>query len=436
MTATVRRSLVLLAAVASLAAGGFAQAALDARARPTLLRGFAALRAKVRSGASVRVTYVGGSVTHGGTTSPRVGVGPNGPYDYSSYSSLDDCWRALCNRQLNLTLGNYTGQFVEDNHSLGATGSELVAYRYAEYIGPTDLLLCEFAINDVQLMSATANGVDADRSVYRTLTSVVQQARAANPNVAIAFVIGPRRDPNAGPGYILSRERALRFANDFEIARIDLVPAFFEQPIPAGFDATRLFDGPDTGSNSTHPAPEGHRYYAKVVADALAALINWPYMVFEHAEPLPHDLLPYPVAPDLLDATELAALPSADGWQARPSLEDFAQHPFYADRLVLFATSSGVELTVPFDGTAVGVWWEWLYNGQSINGTIQFWVDGQDLGIYTPTGAGPAFPIRRFIPLADGLDARMPHELRIQVQDPHAGDPVVRLGLNAVLVGH
>jgi len=407
--------------------------------RPVYLPGFAAARAKLDSGAPLKITYLGGSVTRGGTTAPCQGTGPNGPYDYCGYASSNDSWRAICHRTLDLASA-WPGQFNEDNNGLGATGSELAAYRFERDVGFTDILLCEFALNDILLLDPTAADVHGSRSAFRTLKSVVEQARSYNPDVAIVTLISPVRDFPTATGSLVddfttSRATALRFSRNEGIPIIDMIEFFYERPIPAGFDASLFFDGGPTTNNSRHPAPEGHRYYAHVVAQELQRWINLPLEVIEPAEPYDEELLPYPVDPQRLSPEELALEPSASDWFVALNQENWLNFPFYENQTALFASESGVELEVPFEGSAVGVWFEWFYNDLPIEAEVEFIVDGESLGVFNRTASSGASKLRRFMPLKSNLDPAVPHLLTIRTLEEPPQDPEFRLAINAVFVG-
>ena len=122
MTVTQPLRLLPLFLFVCLAPLGLAQAPADSEPWE-VLRNFARLRAKIERGLPIEVTYLGGSVTRGGTTNPISGVGPNGPYDYSSYQHNQDSWRAQSFQRLAQSLEQWPGQFAQNNCALGGTGS-------------------------------------------------------------------------------------------------------------------------------------------------------------------------------------------------------------------------------------------------------------------------------------------------------------------------
>lgn len=280
---------------------------------------------------------------------------------------------------------------MQNNCALGGTGSELGNYRFTKHVAATELLICEFTLNDKQLVIPTAMGETVDRSAYRTMTGIVKQARAFNPNVALFFSISPLRDFPTGTtdlhlDFIESRETTLRFVNNRKIPYSDLVDTFFYQPIPSGFDPLPL------------PGP--------------AAL---------------------PPAAGSAGGGPLDALSSSGGWTSQVNQEDWVTYPFFSNQQALFAGALGDQLSVPFYGRTVGLWFEWHYGSAKISARLEIKLDGTVLGMYSSQHQSGELPLRRFLPPANGLDPAVPHTLELRVMGAPSG--TLRLALHGITIG-
>ncbi len=420
-------------------------AAVSAGAEPTgePLAPYKLLARKMASGKPVTVAYIGGSITVGGCTHPRKGVAPDGrKYDYSDYDLTRHSWRPLSFAWLRAHYEKRPGQFKMIHAGIGATTSELAGYRIARdvLVHRPDLLFVAFAVNDVGAAPLTSKDPAADGSVYRTLKSVIDQARAANPDVAIFLPIGSMRDHDTDPSVWkrnldASRRHYRRVAAGYRIPFVDITTAYYDEPLPEGVRRDRLFDGPKTSGNRVHPSPDGHKAYAAAVTRTLKGLLDTGTFAFGQAPPLPK-VRPYPIRPRILTAREL---PAADGWEVRTNAESVKSTPVHAGRDALFATRPGVRLRVPFRGTAVALWWEWVFSPKPMPlGKVEVRLDGKTVGIY----ANPANrrrgekPLARYSRIATGLDPDRQHVLEVIVPEdqPLQAGQTLRLALHGICI--
>ena len=152
---------------------------------------------KAKSGEPIRICYLGGSITCGAATAPRKGRNRDGKaFDYSSFDVNRDSWRALTYQWLKDAYETREGQFEQINAAIGATHSELAAFRLNHHVlaHQPDMLFIEFAVNDSGKGALSADNPQADRSIHRTLANIISRARQQNPDVAIFSLIATHRE--------------------------------------------------------------------------------------------------------------------------------------------------------------------------------------------------------------------------------------------------
>jgi hypothetical protein len=160
------------------------------------LPGYDAFLKKAGSGQLIRICYLGGSITCGASTAPRKGINRDGkPFDYSDYDVNRDSWRAITYQWLKDTYEVNEGQFEEVNAAIGATTSELAAFRLKDDVlaYKPDLLFIEFAVNDAGQGILSADDPQADRSIQRTLANIISRVRMQNPDIAIFSLVTTHR---------------------------------------------------------------------------------------------------------------------------------------------------------------------------------------------------------------------------------------------------
>ena len=152
------------------------------------LNSYQAFLKKAQSGEKIRVCYLGGSITVGAATAPRQGTNRDGkPFDYTNYDVQKDSWRALTYEWLRKNFESKNGQFEHINVAIGATTSELAAFRLKKHVLAyrPDFLFIEFAVNDAGKGMISAESPRFDRSIQRTMTNIIQRVRNQNSDIAI-----------------------------------------------------------------------------------------------------------------------------------------------------------------------------------------------------------------------------------------------------------
>ncbi len=397
---------------------------------------YAHLQQKIDAGEDITVVYLGGSITYGAMTYPPFGTNAAGkPYDYRAESDPERfSWRARTFAWLRENYEKRPGQFRMVNAAVGATDSELGAYRLARHVlaYKPDLLFIEFAINDNGVGKLSDNP-EADRSIYRTLSSMVSRVREANPEAAVFIPVSTARrlDPAVFAYFQPARTHHMRFAEMFHLPYLDIQQVFYEMPLPEGVTVDNVFDGPANAGCGVHPSPLGHRAYAEGVCRALEDLLTRHR--FDFAKPRRAAWFePYPRNPRFLPAEEL---PQGDGWVSREG-KAFAQMKTHVCRTsdILFTDRPGSRFTLPFKGTAVYLWGQQHYPGLgNISGRLVVSVDGVRRAVFSDGDhrvAGDQL-LQRMMPVARDLEPAVPHVLEVTASPMDDGTPT-RIGLHGI----
>lgn len=389
------------------------------------------LRRKLDDGEPVTVLYLGGSITEGAMTGPPAGVNRDGrPYDYRGRNPDRDGWRALTFAWLQEHYQRRSAQMRMVNAAIGATHSELAAYRFEDHVAPyrPDLMFIEFAIND---HAAGIHHPDPDEngSIARTMASIVGRARSLNRDMALFITVSTARDhdPLNSPREA-ARAAHLDFANRFRIPHLDVHRAFFADTLPDGATPENVFDGPDNPGSAVHPSPWGHKAYAAAVERVLASLLEQHEFAFagEARTELP---TPWPPEPVWLAVEEL---PHAEGWSRRPSIE-YGGRPGHvlAGTDALYCDEPLTPLTIRFRGSAVLMLAQYHFGGDHAAGRLHVEVDGQSAVFVA--GERPAAgeeSYARLLPVAEALDPDTPHTLTLIGEADGAGE--LRLALHGI----
>ncbi|MFT4031753.1 MAG: SGNH/GDSL hydrolase family protein [Siphonobacter sp.] len=202
---------------------------------------------KIKSGQSLKVAYLGGSITEAG-----------------------DGWRE---QSLAWLKGQYPkASFTQLPAAVGGTGSDLGVFRLQKQIldYKPDLVFVEFAVND--------NGKQADQ-IYRSMEGIVRKIWKHNPKTDICFVYTLTGDmaPIIQDGKLpVSTSAMEEIANYYGIPSIQLglkVAALAKE-------GKLIFKGkkedyPDQlvfSADNVHPYPEtGHKLYAEALQTAFLA---------------------------------------------------------------------------------------------------------------------------------------------------------------------
>jgi len=220
-------------------------------------------RAKVEAGETVRIAYLGGSIT----------AAPG--------------WRVQSREWLSSTYPDAT--FEEIHAAIGGTGSDLGVFRLqndALRHGP-DLLFVEFAVND--------GGASPER-IHKAIEGIVRQTWRADPETDICFVytLSEPMLPDLKSGEMPRAASAMEdLADHYEIPSIhfgvkvvEMLKAgelVFKAPKPKSPEAKPLV----FSSDGVHPLTEtGHRIYTDTIAR------NWPILWESGKEKAEHPLKP------------------------------------------------------------------------------------------------------------------------------------------------
>jgi lysophospholipase L1-like esterase len=257
------------------------------------------------AGAPLRAVYIGGSITQDG----------NG-------WALD--W---------LTKQFPRSSVVAMNAGMSATGSELGIFRLERDViaCQPDLVFVEFAVND---------GGQPDEQAIRCLESIVVRLKSLPHAPAVVFLETAAKDGSR-------RTRHQAVARHYGLLDID-----FQVALDA-YLAKEKLPWNALVKDNVHPNAQGHAFYSEVIAKALA-----PYVARAKKTP------PAPVQGARLPAlmskrqlwldAQLAAIPTNATWRREHSL------PFWWNMFFMGVTSCdtpGATLTIPFRGTAVGLFY-------------------------------------------------------------------------------
>lgn len=295
----------------------------------TIRNGVPNFFAKAMRGDSVKVAYLGGSIT-----------AQNG-------------WRVLSLDWFKQRFPK--AKFSEINAAIGGTGSDFGVFRLHDQVlkFKPDLVFVEFAVND---------GNAPSQKIIRSMEGIVRQTLQQNPYTDICFVYTIKADyleteqkgrlPN-------SAENMEKVANHYGIPSINFG---FEvanmitngQLIMAGkskeLDGIKVFS-PD----GVHPYPEtGHVIYQNILKQSFESMT--PNI---QAKPLKHKL-PKPIAPDYFAKTQMLDLRNVQlskNWEIlnckdQPGLAGFGQYMKFIGK----ASQSGETLTLRFKGKAIGAY--------------------------------------------------------------------------------
>lgn len=381
------------------------------------LPSYRALMQKIRDRDPITVAFLGGSITAGATTQPL--TDPDGAYDVSWFDREQDCWRARLFNKLRQRYESYPGQFKMINASLSGTGSVLGTFRYHDDVGifEPDLLFVEFAVNDSSMAEISLNPF-ADCSIPRTLLSIVEQARRMSPETAIFMPISTMGNLYADPHPLFNLSRAMTkdAAIEFKVPYEDLGETFYGDDLPGGLTIDDLYLGIDgVPGNRLHPSPFGHLVYASTVFRRIESILNRAGDEFEAPSyDLPDQLQPFPLSPRLVKPAEIVAPP---GFDARLNEEDWDKHPIFINRDALFVDETAITLSYDFQGSAVALWWEWIYSDESIHGRIQVSLDNEFLGTFVSDIMDPTMESRlsRYLIVGETLDPTVTHNVQIKI---------------------
>ena len=280
-------------------------------------------------------------------------------------------WRDQVCRSLEKRFPGTRFDFI--NAGIPSLGSVPHAFRLRRDVlarGPVDLLFVEAAVNDA------TNHPDDPTLWLRGMEGIVRQARLADPGTDIVLMhfVEPasRKAYDAGrtPAVIAAHERV---AVHYAAPSLDLACEVTERIAAGQFSWEKDFQ-------DLHPAPFGHRLYAASIDRLLDAAWARPFPT--DARPVSHVLPPRPLDARSFFRARLIDIGAAKcdgGWRRDPSWRPTGAaqaptRPGFVDVPMLVAEEPGATLTLPFTGTAVGVW---VVAGPDV-GIIEYRIDGSD----------------------------------------------------------
>jgi lysophospholipase L1-like esterase len=388
------------------------------------------LKQKIDNGESVTVLYLGGSITEGACCAPLKGTNIHGKsYDYTSTSDREQfSWRALTFDWLKKNYEKREGQFKMINAAVGATHSELAAYRLEKQVikYAPDLLFIEFAINDGG-KGYISNDANADKSIYRTMSSIVRRVEKVNPDIAICIPVSTAR--KLKEGHSLSRKHHIQFANQMHIPHVDIHDVYFNQPLPEGVTRDNVFDGPDNPGSNVHPSPLGHRAYAEGVERTLHKLFSGETIAFSE------DVYPfYDDYPNRTNYISAHSITPCGGWQIGVSSEYKIETHVLKDANILIPKIENAPFILEFEGQSVLIWSEYHFAQGNRRGVLEVYID--DKLVKTFTGAEEIKEgkkrMMRLMPIVDNLDTTKKHTLKLIPKNDANGEML--MGFYAICI--
>jgi len=304
---------------------------------PSSGRSLASLAHLAATRRSLRLAYLGGSLTEGSGSSDRATLS----------------WRAQTTRFFRETFPD--AEIHEIYAAIGGTGSYLGAFRLQSDVlaAQPDLVFVEFAVNDNQV---------PESRVLRSLEGIVRHLRTAAPACEIVLVLNGTAEYFAD--YTAGRTPAAvalhqRVAAHYGIPALHTGHALWREFAEGRATTADLF------TDGVHATDAGYAIYAETVRAFLRAALaasSAQLAVTPTSLPAPITSTPLERAV-LIDAWALAG----EGWQ-RCDQTLAGRYPHYVE-----STAPGAAFTYAFTGTDIGLYW--LIAPDS--GEIECSLDGQ-----------------------------------------------------------
>jgi pimeloyl-ACP methyl ester carboxylesterase/lysophospholipase L1-like esterase len=301
-------------------------------------------------------------------------------------------------------------RFQFTNAGISSTCSTTGAFRLPSEVlsqGPVDLLFAEFAVNDDQDSGA------APRECIRGMEGIVRQVRLENPNADIVMIhfSNPALLKSIGEG-----KTPVSIGSHEDVAR--------HYAVPTVNVAAELVDRITTGEFSweryggVHPGAAGNEFAARLIEDLLQA--EWKTPLPSEAAAIPHSLPAQPLDEGSYFAGRFLDPASAslgEGWSIKKP--DWGENPKqwrerFRETPLLTATRPGSELTLSFEGRAIGAY---LLAGPDA-GAVEYSIDegpSAQLDLFHAFSAGLHYP-RTVIFAADLKPGA--HRLKLRVVEP------------------
>lgn len=310
-------------------------------------------------------------------------------------------------------------QFTFTDAGVSSTCSTTGAFRLDADVlreGPVDLFFVEFAVNDDQ------DARHAHRECIRGAEGIVRHTRRHNPkaDIVIVYFINPEMLETWQAGRVpLSVAAHDEVAKHYAIPTINLAREVADR-ISAGTFTWEQYGG-------THPGPAGNALCAEMI-DRLMS-IAWtgplPDGARAHPQPEPLDAKSYSngrlIAPDRATIVREMSVQVPD-WS---KIEGHCRSRF-AQAALLCAEKSGAEMTLAFEGTAVGAY---VLAGPDA-GIVEIAIDGgprRKINLFHPFSTQLHYP--RTV-LFDADLAPGPHTLALRIsadRDPNSTGHAARI---------
>jgi lysophospholipase L1-like esterase len=259
-------------------------------------------------------------------------------------------------------------EFKFVNAGISSTTSTTGAFRLASDVmgeGPVDLLFVEFAVNDDQ------DGHYTREECIRGMEGIIRHARAENPEIDIVmtfFVNEPMLATLRAGKTPLTIDAHETVAQHYDVPTINLAKEVAGE-ITAGELTWKKYGG-------VHPAPFGNAICARMIDELLGRA--WAQPLATDAALVPHAPPGEPLDPFNYEKgrfIDLGAAKIDHGWAI--GVPDWVNLPGgKRDRFVhvpvLCATDPGAELSLDFEGKAVGAY---VVAGPDA-GTVESSIDG------------------------------------------------------------
>jgi len=243
-------------------------------------------------------------------------------------------------------------EFTVTQAGISSTCSTTGAFRLQDHVlskGPVDLFFVEFAVNDDQ------DAAHAEQQCIRGMEGVIRHTLKHNPNadIVVTYFVNPGMLKTWQSGKVpLSAGAHEKVVKHYKVCTINLAKETADQ-ITAGTLTWKQFGG-------THPKPPGNRLCANMI-DRLMTLA-WSKPLADDARPSANPLPKKPldansyfrgrlIAPDKAKIASDMVVHKPDWKKIKGGFRST-----FADDVLLCAEKPGSELSLEFEGTAVGVY--------------------------------------------------------------------------------
>lgn len=296
---------------------------------------------------------------------------------------------------------------------ISSTCSTTGAFRLFDHVlskGPVDLFFIEFAVNDDQ------DAGHARRECIRGLEGVIRHTRQHNPNadMVVTYFVNPGMLTTWQEGKVpLSVDAHNAVVEHYAVSTINLAKEVADQ-ISANHLTWEQFGG-------THPKPRGNAIGAAMIDRLMESA--WSQPIANEARP---HVMPTPLDPKSYFRGRMIAPTKAGGLKGMSvqipvwnELKGASRKRFTSEEL-LCGDAPGSEMTLEFEGTAVGAY---VLAGPDA-GIVETSIDG---GPYQETNLFHRFRKGLHYPRTVVFDADLEvgaHQLRLRIADSKHPDSI------------